>query len=82
MLTVRLPDQMEAQLQALTELENSTKTDIIRNALAEYFEKHLNEKSSFELGKDLFGRYGSDDNDRSVTYKDRVKQIINEKHTH
>jgi len=82
MVTVRLPDQMEAQLQALSEMQNSTKTDIIRSALAEYLEKHLREKNPFELGKDLFGRYGSGDTDRSVSYKARVKKILNEKHAH
>jgi len=82
MVTVRLPDQMEAQLQTLTEIENSTKTDIIRNALAEYLEKHLSEKTAYELGKDLFGRHGSGDTDRSATYKERVKKIIHEKHSH
>jgi predicted DNA-binding protein len=82
MVTVRLPDEMEAQLQTLTEIENSTKTDVIKSALAEYLEKHLREKTPYDLGKDLFGRYSSGDTDRSATYKDRVKKSLNEKHAH
>ena len=82
MVTIRLPEEMEAQLEALTKIENTTKTEVIRTALSEYIMRHLHEKSSFELGQDLFGKYGSGDSDRSVTYKARVKGILNEKHTH
>ena len=82
MVTIRLPEEMEAQLQTLTLIENITKTEIIKNALTEYLDKHLQEKTAYELGKDLFGRFGSGDSDRSVTYKQRIKKILNEKHTH
>ena len=82
MVTIRLPDEMEAQLEALTQLENTTKTEVIRTALSEYLGRHLFAKSSYELGKDLFGKYGSTDTDRSVTYKERIKKILNEKHSH
>jgi len=82
MVTIRLPEEMEAQLQALTQIENSTKTEIIKNALAGYLDKHLQEKSAYELGKDLFGRFSSGDGDRSVTYKQRIKKLLHEKHTH
>ncbi len=82
MVTIRLPEEMEAQLQTLTQIENSSKTEIIKNALTEYFDKHLQEKTAYELGKDLFGRFGSGDSDRSTTYKKRIKGLLNEKHTH
>jgi len=82
MVTIRLPDEMEAQLEALTHIENTTKTEVIRTALSEYIGRHLHEKSSYELGRDLFGKYGSADSDRSVTYKERIKRILNEKHSH
>ena len=82
MVTIRLPDEMEAQLETLTQMENTTKTEVIRTALSEYLGRHLQEKSAFELGRDLFGKYGSEDSDRSVTYKERIKRILNEKHSH
>jgi len=82
MVTIRLPDEMEAQLEALTHMENTTKTEVIRTALSEYIGKHLHEKSPYELGRDLFGKYGSSDSDRSVTYKERIKRILDEKYSH
>ncbi len=82
MVTIRLPDEMEAQLEVLTNLDNTTKTEVIRTALSEYIEKHLLEKSSYELGKDLFGKYSSDESDRSVSYKERIRKIIHEKYSH
>ena len=82
MVTIRLPDEMEAQLEALTHIENTTKTEVIRTALSEYIEKHLHKKTPYELGRDLFGKYGSEDSDRSISYKERIKKILHEKHSH
>ena len=82
MVTIRLPEEMESQLQTLTQIENSTKTEIIKNALTEYLHKHLQERTAYELGEDLFGRFGSGDSDRSTTYKQRIKKLLDEKHTH
>jgi len=82
MVTIRLPDEIESQLLALTEIEHKTKTEIIKSALSEYLEKHLQEKSAYELGKDLFGKYSGDETDLSVTYKERIRLKPNEKHAH
>ena len=82
MVTIRLPDEIESQLQALTEIEHKTKTEIIKSALTEYLEKHMQEKNAYELGKDLFGKYSSSETDLSITYKERIKQKLNEKYSH
>lgn len=79
MVTIRLPDDVETQLQTLVDLEKKTKTEIIKSALTEYLGKHLQEKSAYELGKDLFGRYSSGSTDLSSTYKEKVKQKLREK---
>ena len=82
MVTIRLPDEIEVQLQALTEIEQKTKTEIIKTALIEYFERHFSEKTAYELGKDLFGKYSSDETDLSVSYKERLGTKLDEKYSH
>ncbi len=82
MLTIRLPEEIESQLELITTLEHKTKTEIMRSALSEYLGKRLPEKSAYELGKDFFGKHSSDNGDLSTTYKDRLKKKLHEKHSH
>ena len=81
MKSVRLSKELEEQLEAL-----STKTDkphsvIIREALVEYIAKEKSHSKPFETGKELFGKHGSGNGDRSVTYKSRIKEKIRDKNS-
>ena len=40
------------------------------------------EKSAYELGASLFGKYSSDNSDLSITYKQKLKDKINAKNNH
>ena len=80
MLTIRLPEDIETQLELMTKLEHRTKTEIMKAALLEYVGKHLPAKSAYELGKELFGRSSGGSEDISETYKDRIRKKLNEKH--
>jgi Arc/MetJ-type ribon-helix-helix transcriptional regulator len=82
MLTIRLPEEIESQLELITVLEHKTKTEVMRSALSEYLDKRLPEKSAYELGKDFFGKHSSHSGDLSITYKDRLKKKLHEKHSH
>lgn len=81
MTTIRLNDDLSSKLNILKDIENVTKTEIIRKAISEYYIHHVKEKTPYELGEKLFGRYGSSE-DLSQTYKSRLKGKLNEKHTH
>ncbi|MCG8452711.1 MAG: ribbon-helix-helix domain-containing protein [Spirochaetales bacterium] len=59
MLTIRLPEDIEMQLDFLRVVEHKSKTDVIQAAITEYLERHMSSVSAFELGKDLFGRFAS-----------------------
>jgi len=80
MLTVRLPDHLERELERLAAEERTTKTQIVRRALERYLEAQRGERSSFELGAALFGRYGSGESTRSTTYKRHVREKLRAKH--
>jgi len=81
MTTVRLNDELDNKLGLLKDVEKTTKTEIIKKAILEYYENHIREKTPYELGEKLFGRNGSDES-LSKTYKSKLKEKLNEKHSH
>ena len=82
MLTVRLPSNLESEIDKLAAIEKRTKSDIIREAIQEYIDTRQKNDSSYTLGKDLFGKVSSGESDRSKTYRKRVKDKLSEKHAH
>ena len=82
MTTVRLNDEMEKKLSILTELEKKTKSELIKKAIFEYYENNTQKKSPYDLGKDLFGKYGSNEKDLSEKYKTKIMEKLNEKYSH
>ena len=82
MLSVRLPGDLETEIERLASTEKKTKSDIIKEALREYIALHREKNSSYTLGQDLFGIASSGESTRSKTYKQRVKDKLREKHAH
>jgi predicted transcriptional regulator len=80
MLSIRLPDSLERELERLAAEERTTKTQIVRRALERYVEAHRDQLSSFELGEHLFGRHGSGESTRSTSYKRLVREKLRAKH--
>ncbi len=81
MTTVRLNSNLENKISALVALEHVSKSEIIKKAILEYYDHHLQTSSPYELGKGLFGKYGAED-DLSSTYKKRLLEQLSEKYTH
>ena len=81
MLNVRLPNELECEVDRLAAEERTTKTRIVRDALEQYLELRRSELASYQRGESLFGRYSSGAADGSTTYKQRVKAKLREKHT-
>jgi len=78
MFSVRLDDELDKKIQALSEKTKANKSEIVREALTEYLEAREAEDKPFDLGQDLFGRFGSGKGDLSTTYKKRIKEKLNE----
>jgi predicted DNA-binding protein len=74
--TARLPIDTRNKLLALSKIKNKTKSDIIIDSLELYYKQEESEIDSFTLGEPLFGKYGSGESDRSVTYKQRIKNKL------
>ena len=79
MTTVRLPLEIEQRLEILSREKHKSKTELIKEALENLFHQEESEKDSYELGKDLFGKYGSGDGTLSVSYKNKLRGKINDK---
>lgn len=82
MLTVRLPEDLEAEVDRIASVERRTKSDIVKDALQQYIASHQKKRSSYETGQDLFGSAASGESDRSQTYKRRFQEKLREKHSH
>jgi predicted DNA-binding protein len=83
MTTIRLPSNIEKQLDLIAKYEHKTKSDIIKKALIEYLMKiNNNESFAYEIGKDFFGKYGSGESERSMNYKKIIKEKISGKINH
>jgi len=82
MLNVRIDKELEKKLTDYSVENNSTKSFIVKEALAMYFTKKEIQESAFELGEDLFGAAGSGNTDASTTYKKALKEKLNDKHAH
>ncbi len=82
MTSLRLSSEMEDKLNAISSAENLSKSEIIKQALAAFFSEYDRSQSPYELGRDLFGKYGSGENDLSETYKNRLKKKLRGKHAH
>ncbi len=82
MISVRLSKELKAKLDSLAKQQNMTKSDVVKEALGEYIAAYEKKKNAYELGKDLFGQFGSGQDDLSVSYKQKVRGKIDAKHSH
>ena len=81
MTTVRLNDEILNKISTLIKVEKTTKSEIIKKAIIEYYNQHTKDLSPFELGKDLFGRYGNSEA-VSDNHKIKLKEKLHEKYSH
>lgn len=80
-ITVRLPDELEADLRARLDARGVGLSDFVRDAIAEKLEREPAEESSaYELGKHLFGKHGSGRDDLSTNRKAILSDILRAKH--
>lgn len=79
MITVRLNEHLERTLKSLAEKEGLTKSALIRHCLEEFVTRKQIEDSPWNIGKDLFGKYGSGQGDLSIHRKQIVRAKIHAK---
>ncbi|MBA7684795.1 hypothetical protein ES703_93208 [subsurface metagenome] len=82
MTSIRLPSDIENKLTAIAEAEKTTKSEIIKKALTAYLERYFVTSSPYELGKDLFGKFGSGQSNLSTDYKKSLREKLYAKYSH
>lgn len=81
MISLRISSKTEAELNEYCEKMGLSKSQVVKEALAQYLLQKQNALDPYEAGKDLFGQEGSGEKDNSRNYKAKVKSKIDEKHS-
>lgn len=79
MRSVRLPEDIDKELESLANQKKVSRSDIIKEALVEYMAKEKKFSKPFEIGVRYFGKHGSGERDRSISYKSRIRSKIRDK---
>lgn len=79
MVTVRLPEELEREMDRYATARRATKTEVISLALKDYLDRQGTPTDPYDLGADLFGRASSGDRDGSITYKRRFREKLRER---
>jgi hypothetical protein len=81
MISLRLSNDLDDKLNQIAKNEKISKSEIVKRALVLYFEDYHKTHSPYDLGADLFGKYGSGNGTLSQNYKNILKGKLREKHS-
>ena len=81
MISLGLSDDLVEKLNQIAQNEKISKSEIVKMALVLYFDDYQKKHSAYDLGADLFGKYGSENGNLSQNYKQILKDKLREKHT-
>jgi len=81
MISLRLSTDLDDKLNQIAKNEKISKSEIVKRALVLYFKDYQKSHSPYDLGSDLFGKYGSGDGSLSQNYKNILKGKLREKHS-
>lgn len=82
MISLRLPGDLERKLNRISKDEKISKSEVVKKALTSYFEGHVKKETPYDLGKNLFGKYGSGNKNLSKDRKKLLKEMLREKRSH
>jgi hypothetical protein len=78
MLTVRLDNELEIEIKNVAKNMHISKSELVRRSLIE-FVKNTPKPSPWQLGKELFGKYESENSNLSQNRKILIKAKISAK---
>lgn len=82
MTSIRLSADVEKKIEKISRTEKTTKSEIIKTALKEYFDSYDKKSTPYDLGKNIFGKYGSGKGDLAKNRKKILKEKISDKISH
>jgi hypothetical protein len=75
-ICVRLDDQTARALAEAAAARGQTKSELIRQCVAEFLARQTPQPRAWTLGQDLFGKVGSGRSDRSACRKALVRERV------
>jgi Arc/MetJ-type ribon-helix-helix transcriptional regulator len=80
-ITIRLPEELEAELRLRLDARGSGLSEFVREAIAEKLDREAaGQPSAYELGKNVFGKHGSGRDDLSTNRKAILGELLRAKH--
>ena len=79
-ITVRIDEITEAKLRRLLKEQGGSLSAFVRAAIAEKLERETRKLTPYELGKHLFGRYGSGLGDLASNHEKYLREKLRAKH--
>ncbi|MBU0499481.1 MAG: ribbon-helix-helix protein, CopG family [Gammaproteobacteria bacterium] len=79
-ISIRLDKSIEESLRQRLQIDGVSLSDFIRDAIREKLGRAEGEPSPYELGKALFGRFGSGRDDLSSRRKTLLREKLDAKH--
>ena len=65
MLTIRLENDLENEIERMAKLEGISKSKFVRRSIIEYI-KRYNKPTLYQVGKDMFDKYNINDDKLSI----------------
>jgi Arc/MetJ-type ribon-helix-helix transcriptional regulator len=78
-ITVRIDESTEARLRRLLKERGGSLSDFVRAAIAEKLEREAQKPTPYELGKHVFGRYGSGRSDLASNSEQFLREMVRAK---
>ncbi len=78
MITLRLDQKLEQQINKTAKNLGLSKSELIRKSISEYLSK-LEQPNAWDIGEDLFGKYSSGLGNLSSDRKELIKNTIKAK---
>ena len=86
-LTVRLEPELEDQLEDYCQAEGTTKTAVVTQALRDFLNTLRQQRTPYEIYQEVVAELGgidqrppANENDNSIHYKKRIKDILRAKY--
>lgn len=79
-ISLRVSPSVAQALERAARARRTSKSRIILESLKSILEQPQEERSSFEIGKDLFGRHGSGRRDTARRHRELYREYASEKH--
>ena len=78
-ISLRLDSAIDRELSKIAEASGTSKSELVRTLISEFVNKHSAHPTQWELGKDIFGRYGSGKGNLSQDRKAILREKLREK---